>query len=453
MNSRMAIISPADVGLEGAVLGACFHSAEIARRVAAEPPDIFFVERHREIHRTIVELAPTLNGAPPDVALVKANVGDGIGLDTLAVLFEAGMFLVDVVPHLKRLRELAAQREEEAAARVVNASEPGRMIDWPAVDDRRARAAALRALGETVILQPRSAPASRHLVERLLLDGETTVLFGDGGSGKSLFALAVALSVSTGVPLPCGFKPTRSVPVLLLDWESCREEHEDRLHRLCSGLGVSVGAPIYYRPMMRPLAGENPKLLAEARALQVGLIIIDSLIPASGAEPEGADAATRTMTAIRAFSPASRLVVSHVSKIAADQRGPSRPFGSVFTANLARATWELQKADVEGDLEVGLFNRKCNSGRLVPPLGLRIEFTETTVRLWPGNVAEQPDLMAKTSLTWRILKGLAGGALGQDELAEIAQAGKDTVERTLRRLRAKGQVSRLPDGRWALASR
>jgi hypothetical protein len=101
-------------------------------------------------------------------------------------------------------------------------------------------------------------------------------------------------------------------------------------------------------------------------------------------------------------------------------------------------------------LVLGAFHRKVNRGRLLPPFGLRFEFGDGAIRLQPHDVGEQADLLARTSIAYRIQKALAVAALDADALAEQSEAGKETVKRTLRRLADQGRVVRVDATRWGL---
>jgi hypothetical protein len=311
-----------------------------------------------------------------------------------------------------------------------------------------------------VPLVPQRAVAERrYLVPKLLLAGETNLLYADGGHGKSWLALALAAAVSTGTALPGGLRPTATLPVLLLDWESDQAEHADRLASYLEGLlGEHVIPRLYYRPMERALADEIATVRTEAARLKAGLVIVDSAAPACGSEPEGSDAAIRLMNALRGLAPATRLVLAHVSKASAESRGLSRAFGSVFMTNLARNAWELRRAEEDGstDLILAAFHRKSNAGPLLPPLGFRLAFADGMTTLHAHDLREAPDLAARASLAYRIRAALAAGAQTAAILAETIEASEDSVARTLRRLTAKGVLVQLGDRKpftWGLASR
>jgi hypothetical protein len=321
--------------------------------------------------------------------------------------------------------------------------------------ERACRLTALhvRAGAPVVCLWPQRAPAARHLIAKLVLAGETNVLFGDGGSGKSLVALALAVAASTGQALPAGLVPTAPIRrVLYLDYESCQAEHEDRLAGLLAGLEIPEAPPILYRQMVRPLADDAAVLRAEISQHQIDLVIVDSLAPACGPEPEGADAAVRTFTALRSFGAVSRLVVAHVSHAGAAQRiGPTKPFGSIFNYNLARNIWEVRRADDDGDhLVLGLYHRKFNSGRRLPPFGLRVEMDAEATTLHGHDLGQEPDLVARTSIAYRLKQALTAGARTIPELVDETSGNKDTITRTLRRWRKAGSVIQMDPDRWGL---
>jgi AAA domain-containing protein len=329
-----------------------------------------------------------------------------------------------------------------------------RTVPWRPMLERACRltAAAVREQAPSLLLRARRAEGPRYLIEPILPLGETAVLFGDGGAGKGFAALALGLAAASGAVLPGGLTATRRILGLYLDWESTVEEIEERLHLLTRGLGCTA-AGLYYRRMTRALADDVAALQAEVSRLGVGLVIVDSLAPACGAEPEGADAAIRCMNALRALGPVTRLVQAHVSKAGANQRtGAARPFGSVFVQNLARSVWELRRSEDSAgdDLTVGLYHRKTNRGRLHAPLSLRFHFDAEAVTLHAADLRDSGDLLARTSATFQIKKALATGARTVAELVEETEKSRDTVLRLLRRLKSQQIAVDLGDGRWGL---
>jgi hypothetical protein len=332
---------------------------------------------------------------------------------------------------------------------------------WALVLERACRLTALhvREGAPVICLMPRRAPVTRHLIPKLLLAGQTNVLFGDGDSGKSLTALALMVAAGAPCELPAGLSPTGDGPVrgLYLDYEGCPEDHEDRLAKLLDGLGLTETPPILYRQMVRPLADEAAFIRAQISQHQIGFVIVDSLAPACGPEPEGADAAVRTFNALRSFGAVTRLLIAHVSHASAAQRtGPSKPFGSIFNFNLARNMWEVRRAEDPGPgtLVQGLYHRKFNAGERQPPFGLRFTFSEGSITLHAHDMGQEPDLVARASVPQRLLPALRLGAFTTAELSAQVGATAMTVRRALERFREKGLIVSLPDTKplkWGLA--
>jgi hypothetical protein len=351
--------------------------------------------------------------------------GDGVHAE-LAVSHDG----VDV--HWGRLG-LASTQAREGVVRKLDSIVRG--APWRSILETTCRETvrSLRATSATVTLRGRRAAGPAYLVDPLLPLNAITVGAADGGQGKGHLAVRLALAVKHRIPLAEGMFATTSAEVLYLDWESDKDDLDDRLYRHARGAQLDA-AQIHYRRMYRALSEEAAALRADVSRLNIGFLIIDSLAPACGPEPEGADAAIRTFGAIRSLGPLTVLCLAHISKASADQRGPARPFGSVFVQNLARSVWELRRDPESDDLLIGLYHRKVNRGRLSKPLALRFRFTADAITLGPADIQEAPELAARTSVTTQVLAALRTGAKTAPALADELGLPAETVSRTLRRL-------------------
>lgn len=398
---------------------------------------------------TDLKREPLGNGhpAPPEVAAV----GDAVRFTWPALLVEAVLtnardhalgltaeveiMLGGVSVHWAHLNLASTSGREGVVKKLLQVD---RGLPWRPMLETLCRdgATAFRTGSPVLCLMPRLRPETeRFLIPKLLVRRESNVVFADGGHGKSLLGLALGI-VATGIPLPGLAPASEPVHVLYLDWESTKEEHEERLFKFLAGVGVTTAPPILYREMARPLIEEASAIRAVISEHRVGLVIVDSLAPASGREPEGADAAVGTLTALRSFSQTTRLALAHVSKASADQRtGPTRPFGSVFVQNLGRNVWEIRSAQEEDsdDLRMALFHRKVNSGRLVSHPGLRFCFDADSIRLTPLDITREPELVTRAPLWQRLRAALGAGALTVPALARHLDVKEDTIKKALRR--------------------
>lgn len=288
---------------------------------------------------------------------------------------------------------------------------------------------------------------SAYLIPRLLPLNVTTILFGDGGTAKSLIALMLAIGIKTGCRLPCGLSATKKTNVLYLDWETYYEDQVERLHALCAGLDIEV-PEIHYRRMRRPLPEDVTKIRAEVDRLKIGFLVIDSLGFASGGNLKENDVALAAMESLGKIG-VTTLAIAHITKEAAkEDGGKATPFGSAFFSFAARSTWEIRKASEGDDLEinVGMFHRKANRGPLFKtPIGLSLRFEnddqeERLVRVEVGafNISEDAELAVHASVSYRLreaLKRANGEPMTVDGLAKAIGAKEQTVLRTLNRMK------------------
>lgn len=336
----------------------------------------------------------------------------------------------------------------------------------------RQMVARLREGAPVVRLTATPRTPEQYLMRSALAAGDTTVTFGPGGSGKSLYALLLEIAVATGCTLPGGLRATRTCPVLVLDWESSRSAHEARLYELCRGLGITPPTTLYYKRMSGPLTDSVRQIRADVARLGVGLVRVDSLALAAGREPEGADASTRTMNDLRTLGDhVTRHVIAHVAKSGLDVQGTGHVYGSVFNENIPRNVFEIRKdADpADDELTLMVFHRKANESRLHPPFGLRFILSPEDTRPEDKTITVEscslrdapPDLLARVSLSQQIKAVLAHGGKSIPALAVELNAKEGSVKQAVHRLRDRRPpvVVRLPADNdkgpilWGLAQR
>jgi hypothetical protein len=278
-----------------------------------------------------------------------------------------------------------------------------------------------------------------ELIPDFLPEDETTILYGDGESAKSLTALRIALSCQAGpsVPLPWGATPSRAVNVLYLDWETNARTVATRLQKLCWGLG-GERPPFRYRAMTRGLEEEVGALRFQISRESIGLVVVDSIGYACTGSLNEDQVARAAMNALRQL-PCTRLVIAHVSaETARATSGVASPFGSRFFWNSMRSGWEMRRAQdqpVPGTLDLGLYHRKVNDGQRQKPIGLEVEFTaEDEIVYRKTALVDTPELAARLGLSERLYAALKSGAKKTSELAVLAEAKEASVAKTLKRM-------------------
>ncbi len=296
-------------------------------------------------------------------------------------------------------------------------------------------------------------PQSRYLLDPILPANQPTIIFARGGRGKSYLTLFLALLLQIPVrDNAFGWVVTDRAPALYLDWEADRGTIHARAQRLLRGLSAPH-QKIAYRHCDRPLADDLDAIEGLLMDTGAKLLVVDSIGVALGADPSDPGKAVPFFGLLRELNVTS-LLVHHEAK--GDMTGKSRtPYGSVYFENLARSVWHVDKVQEVGgnELLLALEHTKANDSTLHPPIGLRMEFDNMagTTTVTPADLAEVPELSGHLPLTLRIPGLLSGGARSIEELAQDTDSKEDTVSRTLRRMRDKGQVVKLGDGTWGLS--
>jgi len=200
----------------------------------------------------------------------------------------------------------------------------------------------------------------------LIYDRHPTLLYGPGESGKSVFALYVACLLASGVTSANLAVAPDGHNVLYLNWEMQAPEMRARVKQLRVGHPELTKAPLH-RFMHLPLAACTPEIRREIAREQIGVVIIDSLGPATGGEIERSADPIAFFNALNSLGIAS-LLIGHIAK-PNDEEKARTPYGSVYYYNLARSIWEVRLvAEPDSDKRnIALYHRKNNLGRRLSP--------------------------------------------------------------------------------------
>jgi hypothetical protein len=266
-----------------------------------------------------------------------------------------------------------------------------------------------------------AGPVPAQILGPLIAGEGVTVLFGDGGTGKSALGLAACIAKATGEEVIYGL-PVRGgqAPALFLDWE----HHTRATVRRKAAIYPGRCPVLYYAPS-RPFADEYDRIAALVAAEGIGLVVADSIIPAlpGRTSPKDAEAAAAFCNPANALG-VPVLALGHVTH--EQSADPTMPFGSRFFHNLARMTWSAKREPEEGHV-VRLVNRKANDEAIALPFLVELTWGE---RVELRRVDLVPEMQTVAD---KIEAALATGPLTVRQLVEVLGIGESSMRTHLAR--------------------
>lgn len=302
---------------------------------------------------------------------------------------------------------------------------------------------------------------SRYLIRPFVFDRAITMLYGDGGSAKSVVALLMAVAVATGLEV-AGCHSEAQGPVIYLDWEDDDVTHAERGRAIAAGLEIEWrGLPLAYQRMSTSLHDARRELRKRVAVEGFRFAVIDSLGMATGGDPNNSGEIIRCLQAARSLG-IPVLVIHHVG-----HQDKHRPTGSVYTTNEVRLAWRVETDQDAGStrelatLHSVLTNWKVNRAAKAQRRGMTLWFEneitssddEVLRRLSVSarRVDEMPDSLARPSQKTVIEDWIElEGPKTYDELARFIGTSGDTVRKLM--TRHTDTFVRLPGRpvRWAL---
>ena len=283
--------------------------------------------------------------------------------------------------------------------------------------------------------------APTWLLWPLIVEDEISILFGDGGNGKSLIALAAAISVETQNSLLSGMVPVSPAKALYLDWESGPNAHAARMKKLMHP------APMLEMPYMQmedTLPASVKQIQQRLTETGCNMIIVDSIVAAIGGEERAKNEASAFGNAVRSLH-TTALLIGHQTK-GDDNSG--KPFGSTFWHNVARSTMEVQRQQDAGQdtMHLGLYHRKMNEGRLEKPLGISVSFSEDTIKFSSQSIVEVPELASRLPAKEVVQRYLMeNGPASVEEIAAATDRKVNTIHKVFSDHRAMFTLAPSPD--------
>lgn len=231
-----------------------------------------------------------------------------------------------------------------------------------------------------------------------------------------------------------------------MDYESDQDDLNDRIRDLRAGMGISGNVEMAYRRCFQPLSSEIEEVRRHVIEQNIGFVIVDSLGTACGGTPEAADSILQYFAALRSLR-VSTLTISHTNK-------ENKLFGSVYTWNQSRNTFEVKGGQEEGsdEMALGLYHVKINRGKRLKPFALKFKFGEEGVKVENADLLNVMALEDSAPPPMRIIGLLRHGRLSSKDIAESLNIPEGSVRTYLTR-ELRGQVqSRKVEGQqvWEL---
>ena len=227
---------------------------------------------------------------------------------------------------------------------------------------------------EVVLGQITEDEGLRWRIDNLIIEQDANVLWADGGTGKSMFALFLATLVSEGYADTRHGLVIEPGSVLYLDYETSSTSISSRIRRIHKGLGIDGKSNIVYKRMHLPLSEDIDTIRDIVYKHDSVLLIVDSMGLAVAGELESAENVLDYFSALDLI-PATSLTITHSNRA-------GTIFGSAFTSNRARSVWEAkQTAGGHGSdsIDFSLFHRKANDVPYQSAQSWRVEFKDDTV--------------------------------------------------------------------------
>jgi len=407
-------------------------------------------------HRVVAEAIRT----EIKVTRVKRR-SDGIHGEIMVKTDLAGVKTINGIMHMARFN-LSSSGTRSSLAKMLESRTPGMNMDWfDGLEALCQHVMIAESEGQPFLDVGNQVITSTHkyIIDPVVPANVATLFYGPGGSGKSVLALAMALSIRNGREIIPGLAPAAKGNVLYLDWETDGPIINERAQAIGAGAGFT-SLPIIYRRCIKPLADEAEEIANAVAERDIVFTVIDSAGMAMGTGGEYGDANESTLRmfdAIR-FINTTTLIVDHVSKQEMRSKGKVSgllPYGSIYKVNLARSAWEVRNGTTPDDetVQVALIHTKANDSRLHDQVGLQIEWLGHSIAFQEAEssfrVEPRPAMEPETAQE-AVLDILSDGErMAPPAMIKMLPTHTEgAIRQALRRLTEQGSLIKMEDGTY-----
>ena len=275
--------------------------------------------------------------------------------------------------------------------------------------------------------------------------GHASMIYGAGGDGKSVLTLGLAIAIANGHESWMGY-PLNKTNVLYLDFELDQDVQNKRASDLKAGYGDTCGLNnIHYFPAL----GMHPttafmEALDDAKRLDCGLIVVDSVGPAMDGDAEASSDVLsflkKNVDPIKAAG-ISPLLVDHQAKVIKGERASDKlPFGSVYKFNMCRSVIQLSSREEDDAVSTTLEQKKTNFGKKQANTSVKIVFGDDFIELQRKEEADIPDAKEPAPVEV-VFKALVNhGPMYAEEIKGVTGFPKSSVQNHITQLKNSGRV-------------
>lgn len=458
--SPIAVIRPNSIESEQAALGAALISRSAFEHVVSLPRrDVFFIEAHRTIYDTLVEMhaqetVPDIVSLP-EALRTKDKLDSCGGMAYIGTLAESVPTAAHVDYYLKTILEKWALRQlldVSGTLKQMVDDRPGEVLEIGRRAELllRTALAPLRVNGKfdsgvtADALMRMILPPMKWIVPGLIGEG-LTIISGKGKMGKSWLCYQVSLAVAFG-GIALGNIPVEAGRVLYLALEDTHRRLQGRLTRILDGAEAPENLHLFRHWPRMNQGGQRDLIDWFKQYPDTRLVIIDTFAKirsASDAKANAYDEDYRAMGEVKEVADAhgaGLVVIHHFNKMRQAEDWVDQVSGSIGISAAA-------------DGIIGFFRERGKKDAILKVTGRDIDDESDQAIVWSEHggpwVRHEgvPEEIYRTQEESEVVEALnQHGPLKPSILATLLGIKPDAARSRMSRMFIRGRLGRTPEG-------